>query len=49
MFLNISINIKINHFVITLIAILDMSRIEELILEQSKQFDEIIIRKGVNY
>ena len=39
----------LNHFVITLIAILDMSRIEELILEQSKQFDEIIIRKGVNY
>ena len=39
----------LNHFVITLIAILDMSRIEELVLEQSKQFDEIIIRKGVNY
>ncbi|MBD5423476.1 MAG: segregation/condensation protein A [Mycoplasma sp.] len=40
---------SLNHFVITLIAILDMSRKEELILEQKDQFDEIIIRKGVNY
>ncbi len=39
----------LNHFVITLIAILDMSRIEELVLEQSNQFDEIVIKKGVNY
>lgn len=40
---------SLNHFVITLIAILDMSRKEELFLEQNKQFDEIIIKKGVNY
>lgn len=40
---------SLNHFVITLIAILDMSRREELILEQNEQFDEIIIKKGVNY
>ncbi len=40
---------SLNHFVITLIAILDMSRREELILEQDNQFDEIIIKKGVNY
>lgn len=40
---------SLNHFVITLIAILDMSRKEELVLEQKKQYDEIIIKKGVNY
>lgn len=40
---------SLNHFVITLIAILDMSRKEELILEQKQQYDEIIIKKGVNY
>ncbi len=40
---------SLNHFVITLIAILDMSRKEELVLDQKEQFDEIIIRKGVNY
>lgn len=40
---------SLNHFVITLIAVLDMTRREELVLEQSKQFDEIIIKKGVNY
>lgn len=40
---------SLNHFVITLIAILDMSRREELILEQDDQFEEIIIKKGVNY
>ncbi len=40
---------SLNHFVITMIAILDMSRREELVLEQDHQFDEIIIRKGVNY
>lgn len=40
---------SLNHFVITLISILDMSRREELILEQNRQFDEIIIRKGVMY
>ena len=40
---------SLNHFVITMISILDMSRREELVLEQATQFDEIIIRKGVNY
>ncbi len=40
---------SLNHFVITLIAVLDMTRREELVLEQDKQFDEIIIRKGVHY
>lgn len=40
---------SLNHFVITLISILDMSRREELVLEQNQQFDEIIIKKGVNY
>lgn len=40
---------SLNHFVITMIAVLDMSRREELILEQNNQFDEIIIKKGVNY
>lgn len=40
---------SLNHFVITLIAILDMSRKEELILNQKEQYDEIIIKKGVNY
>ncbi|MGL5617471.1 MAG: segregation/condensation protein A [Metamycoplasmataceae bacterium] len=39
----------INHFVITLIAILDMSRKEELILEQVDQFEEIKIYKGEMY
>ena len=40
---------SLNHFVITLISVLDMSRREELLLEQHQQFDEIIIRKGVSY
>lgn len=40
---------SLNHFVITLIAILDMSRKEELLLEQKQQYDEIIIKKGVKY
>ena len=40
---------SINHFVITLISILDMARREELVLEQHHQFDEITIRKGVLY
>ncbi|MGL4251938.1 MAG: segregation/condensation protein A [Metamycoplasmataceae bacterium] len=39
----------INHFVITLIAILDMSRKEELILKQVDQFEEIKIYKGEMY
>lgn len=38
-----------NHFVITLIAVLDMSRKEELILRQIEQFDEIKITKGEMY
>ncbi|MGL5732610.1 MAG: segregation/condensation protein A [Metamycoplasmataceae bacterium] len=39
----------LNHFVITLIAILDMSRKEELILKQVDQFEEIKIYKGEMY
>ncbi|MGL5204893.1 MAG: segregation/condensation protein A [Metamycoplasmataceae bacterium] len=39
----------LNHFVITLIAILDMSRKEELILKQVNQFEEIKIYKGGMY
>ncbi len=39
----------LNHFVVTLIAVLDMSRQEELILEQVEQFDEIKISKGEMY
>ncbi len=37
----------INHFVITMLTILDMSRKQELIIEQDKQFGDIIIKKGV--
>lgn len=40
---------SINHFVITLIAILDMARKEELVLEQEIQFGTITISKGINY
>ena len=39
----------LNHFVVTLIAILDMSRKEELVLEQIEQFEEIKISKGEMY
>lgn len=39
----------LNHFVITLIAILDMARKEELILKQIDQFEEIKIYKGEMY
>ncbi|MDK2819573.1 MAG: segregation/condensation protein A [Mycoplasmataceae bacterium] len=38
-----------SHFVITLIAVLDMSRKEELFLQQIEQFDEIKITKGEMY
>jgi len=38
-----------NHFVVTLIAILDMARKEELVLEQLNQFGEIKIRTGEMY
>ncbi|MGZ9453527.1 segregation/condensation protein A [Mycoplasma sp. AC157] len=40
---------SIKHFVITLIALLDMSRKEEIILTQEEQFATIIIEKGPNY
>lgn len=40
---------SLNHFVVTLISILDMTRKEELVLNQNNQFDEIIIRKGIYY
>lgn len=38
-----------NHFVITLISVLDMVRKQELFLIQENQFDEIIIKKGSEY
>lgn len=38
-----------NHFVVTLIAVLDMARKEELVLEQIEQFEEIRISKGEMY
>lgn len=38
---------SINHFVVTMLTILDMSRRQELILEQDEQFGEIAIKKGV--
>ncbi len=38
-----------NHFVVTLIAVLDMARKEELVLKQKEQFEEIIIKKGEMY
>ncbi|UWD34092.1 segregation/condensation protein A [Mesomycoplasma molare] len=40
---------SIKHFVITLIALLDMSRKEEVILKQEQQFATISIEKGPNY
>ncbi|MBN3534418.1 segregation/condensation protein A [Mycoplasma procyoni] len=40
---------SIKHFVITLIALLDMSRKEEIILTQEEQFGIIKIEKGPNY
>ncbi|WGI37065.1 segregation/condensation protein A [Mesomycoplasma lagogenitalium] len=40
---------SIKHFVITLIALLDMSRKEEIILSQDEQFGIIKIEKGPNY
>lgn len=38
---------SMNHFVITMLTILDMSRRQELILNQDNQFGEIKIQKGV--
>lgn len=40
---------SINHFVVTMIAILDMSRKQEIYLEQNEQFGDIFIYKGNNY
>ncbi|VEU59716.1 segregation/condensation protein A [Mesomycoplasma neurolyticum] len=39
----------LKHFVITFIAMLDMSRNEELIISQEQQFGEIKVKKGINY
>ncbi|MGY6171990.1 segregation/condensation protein A [Candidatus Mycoplasma pogonae] len=39
----------ISHFVITLIALLDMARKEEILLTQDYQFSEIKILKGPKY
>ena len=37
----------INHFVVTMLTILDMARKQELKLEQDDQFGNIIIKKGI--
>ena len=37
----------INHFAITMLTILDMSRKQELIIKQDEQFDEITFEKGI--
>ncbi len=36
----------LKHFVVTLLAILDMARLQEITIEQDKQFDTINIVKG---
>ncbi|NQZ66215.1 MAG: segregation/condensation protein A [Mycoplasmatales bacterium] len=38
---------SMNHFVITMLTILDMSRKQELKIEQNNQFGEITIKKGI--
>lgn len=38
-----------NHFVITMLTILDMSRKQEVILKQEESFGEIMIEKGMKY
>ena len=37
----------INHFVVTMLTVLDMSRKQELVLTQKEQYGDIIIKKGV--
>lgn len=38
---------SMNHFVLTMLTVLDMARKQELKIEQDSQFDKIIIKKGV--
>lgn len=38
---------SINHFVVTMLTLLDMSRKQEIILHQDQQFGKITIQKGV--
>lgn len=38
---------SMNHFVLTMLTILDMSRKQELILAQDEQYGDITIKKGV--
>ncbi|UVD81522.1 segregation/condensation protein A [Mycoplasma iguanae] len=40
---------SINHFVITIITLLDMAKQEEILLSQTTQFADIKIYKGQNY
>ncbi|TDV24206.1 condensin subunit ScpA [Mycoplasmopsis mustelae] len=40
---------SLNHFVITLIAVLDLARQQYLVIEQNEQFDTIVIKRGVNF
>ena len=38
---------SMNHFVVTMLTLLDMSRKQEIILHQDQQFGKITIKKGV--
>ena len=38
---------SMNHFVVTMLTILDMSRKQELIIDQNEQFGNITLKKGV--
>lgn len=40
---------SLNHFVITLVALLDLSRKQEIIITQNEQYGEISIEKGPLY
>ncbi|ADE19631.1 segregation/condensation protein A [Mycoplasma crocodyli] len=40
---------SLNHFVITLVALLDLARKQEILITQTSQFGEILINKGPEY
>ncbi|TNK83340.1 segregation/condensation protein A [Mycoplasmopsis pullorum] len=40
---------SLNHFVITLLALLDLSRKQEIVIQQDLQFDKIKLFKGPEY
>ncbi|TNK92235.1 segregation/condensation protein A, partial [Mycoplasmopsis pullorum] len=40
---------SLNHFVITLLALLDLSRKQEIVIQQDSQFDKIKLFKGHEY